>query len=62
LLIVVTMTFDTRGRTMMGVTPEQAIQTLTPMNLTAIGGNCGNGIDEIVGVMQKMSATGRPSR
>ena len=56
--IVVTMTFDTRGRTMMGVTPEQAIQTLTPMNLTAIGGNCGNGIDGIVGVMQKMSATG----
>lgn len=56
--IVVTMTFDTRGRTMMGVTPEQAINTLTPMNLTAIGGNCGNGIDEIVGVMQKMSATG----
>ena len=58
--IVVTMTFDTRGRTMMGVTPEQAISTLTPMNLIAIGGNCGNGIDEIVGVIQKMSATGTP--
>jgi 5-methyltetrahydrofolate--homocysteine methyltransferase len=52
--IVATMTFDTHGRTMMGVTPEQAVQELSTWGLAAIGANCGNGPDEIVKVIQKM--------
>jgi 5-methyltetrahydrofolate--homocysteine methyltransferase len=52
--IVATMTFDTHGRTMMGVTPEQAVQELSTWGLAAIGANCGNGPDEIVTVIQKM--------
>ena len=52
--IVTTMTFDTHGRTMMGVTPEQALTTLVEMQVLAVGGNCGNGPAEIEAVIQKM--------
>lgn len=54
--IFTTMTFDTHGRTMMGVTPEKAIKTLSAHAPAAIGGNCGNGPDEILAVVQKMHA------
>ena len=46
--IVATMTFDTAGRTMMGVTPEEAyshIKTLSTQPI-AIGANCGLGATE----------------
>jgi 5-methyltetrahydrofolate--homocysteine methyltransferase len=54
--IVATMTFDTHGRTMMGVTPEAALETLSGWGLVALGGNCGNGPAEIEVVVQKMHA------
>lgn len=54
--IVATMTFDTRGRTMMGVTPEQAVGELSALGASALGANCGNGPDEIVSVIGKMRA------
>ncbi|MBN1564799.1 MAG: betaine--homocysteine S-methyltransferase [Anaerolineae bacterium] len=52
--VVTTMTFDTKGRTMMGVTPEKALATLNGYGVIALGGNCGNGPDEIEGVIEKM--------
>ncbi|HEY7705398.1 MAG TPA: homocysteine S-methyltransferase family protein [Acidimicrobiia bacterium] len=52
--IIATMTFDTRGRTMMGITPEQAAVELLALGAAAIGGNCGNGPDELLGVVEKM--------
>jgi len=54
--VIATMTFDTRGRTMMGVTPEQAVEALAAWGADAIGGNCGNGPDEILPVIAKMRA------
>ncbi len=54
--IVLTMTFDTNGRTMMGVKPEQAVEALVAYNPVAIGGNCGNGTDEIETVIETMRA------
>ena len=54
--IVTAMTFDTRGRTMMGVTPEKALTTLLSYGAAAVGGNCGNGPEEIIGVIEKMHA------
>ena len=54
--LVATMTFDTNGRTMMGITPVQAFTELSEMNLTALGGNCGNGPEEIEAVIQAMYA------
>jgi 5-methyltetrahydrofolate--homocysteine methyltransferase len=52
--IITTMTFDTRGRTMMGVTPERAVDALASFKPVAVGGNCGNGPEEIIGVIEKM--------
>jgi len=54
--IVTTMTFDTHGRTMMGVTPAQALETMRELGATALGGNCGNGPAEIEGVIRAMHA------
>jgi methionine synthase I (cobalamin-dependent) len=54
--ILASMTFDTRGRTMMGVKPETAARSLLDWGAAAVGGNCGNGPEEILGVVQKMRA------
>ncbi len=54
--LVTTMTFDTRGHTMMGVSPEQAVEALAAWGADAIGGNCGNGPDELIPVVQRMHA------
>jgi len=52
--IVATLTFDTRGRTMMGVKPAQAMAELAEPGVAAAGANCGNGPDEIVAVISAM--------
>jgi len=54
--ILASMTFDTRGRTMMGVKPETAARSLLDWGAAAIGGNCGNGPEEILAVIQRMRA------
>ena len=54
--LITTMTFDTRGHTMMGVSPERAVLALAEWGADAIGGNCGNGPDELVPVIAKMRA------
>jgi 5-methyltetrahydrofolate--homocysteine methyltransferase len=54
--LVTTMTFDTRGHTMMGVTPEDAVAHLAAWGADAIGGNCGNGPDELIPVIARMHA------
>jgi len=52
--LAATMTFDSHGHTMMGVTPELAIQELKGLELMVIGANCGNGPGEIEEVIYKM--------
>jgi len=54
--LITTMTFDTRGHTMMGISPERAAHALVEWGADAIGGNCGNGPDEIIPVIAKMHA------
>jgi 5-methyltetrahydrofolate--homocysteine methyltransferase len=54
--IIATMTFDTRGHTMMGVSPEAAVAALAAWGVDAIGGNCGNGPDELLPVIERMHA------
>jgi 5-methyltetrahydrofolate--homocysteine methyltransferase len=54
--IIATMTFDTRGHTMMGVSPEQAVRALAAWGADAVGGNCGNGPDELLPVIERMRA------
>jgi 5-methyltetrahydrofolate--homocysteine methyltransferase len=52
--IVATLTFDSNGRTMMGVKPEQATEVLGKLGVIALGANCGNGPAEIEQVIEKM--------
>jgi 5-methyltetrahydrofolate--homocysteine methyltransferase len=52
--LVTTMTFDTKGRTMMGVKPEHALTALQALGVVALGANCGNGPAEIEAVIQQM--------
>ena len=44
---VVTMSFDTHFRTMMGVKPVQALAAIAALGVKVIGANCGNGPAEI---------------
>ncbi len=48
--IVATMSFDTNGRTMMGITPAAfgLLAASLPNQLSAIGANCGTGAAELV--------------
>jgi 5-methyltetrahydrofolate--homocysteine methyltransferase len=54
--VVITMSFDTHGHTMMGVSPEQAAKELTALGAAAIGGNCGLGPAELLPPMIAMHA------
>ena len=42
---------------MMGLSPAQAAEALWPMGLTAIGANCGEGIEPVVSALIEMRAT-----
>lgn len=53
--VVVTLTFDTNYHTMMGVSPKQAVETLSQWGVFLIGANCGNGPAEIEAVMTEMA-------
>jgi 5-methyltetrahydrofolate--homocysteine methyltransferase len=54
--IIITMSFDTHGHTMMGVSPEQAAKELTALGAAAVGGNCGLGPAELLPAMAAMRA------
>jgi 5-methyltetrahydrofolate--homocysteine methyltransferase len=53
--IVATMSFDTHGHTMMGVSPQKAVEELLTLDLKVIGANCGTGSDELIEVIKTMS-------
>jgi 5-methyltetrahydrofolate--homocysteine methyltransferase len=54
--IFATMSFDTHGRTMMGVRPAQAARELLAAGATAVGANCGRGLDEMEQAVREMRA------
>ena len=54
--VVVSMTFDTGGRTMMGVSPTQAATQFTAAGADAVGSNCGNGIAAFIPICQEVRA------
>ena len=45
--VIVTFSFDTNMRTMMGVKPAVAVTTLAAEGVRIIGANCGRGVDEM---------------
>jgi 5-methyltetrahydrofolate--homocysteine methyltransferase len=54
--ICATMSYDTRGRTMMGVTGAQMVQELAKLGLTAVGANCGNNLIDTESALAEMHA------
>ncbi len=54
--VTVTLSFDTAGRTMMGVTGTQAAQRLTELGVAAIGANCGNNLPETEAALAEIRA------
>lgn len=55
--VVITLSFDTHGHTMMGVSPEQAAKELIALGAVAVGGNCGLGPAELLPAMVAMRAS-----
>ena len=59
LIVMATMAFDKGPRgyfTMMGVTPEQAVEALEKAGADVVGTNCGNGIERMVEIATRMRA------
>lgn len=56
--IVTTMSFDTNGRTMMGITPAQfgSLAASLPAQPAAIGANCGVGASELIATILGITA------
>lgn len=56
--VVATMSFDTAGRTMMGVKGEDAVSILAGLGVAAFGANCGNNLSDTEAAMVAMVAVG----
>jgi 5-methyltetrahydrofolate--homocysteine methyltransferase len=52
--VIMTMTFEKHGRTMMGVTPQQAMKSATEWGASAMGGNCGTGPEELLAMIRTL--------
>jgi len=53
--VIVTMSFDTNLRTMMGVKPAAAVTTVAGLGVRVIGANCGRGSDEMRVIAAEMA-------
>ena len=49
-----TFSFETHGRTNMGVSPAQAAQAMAEMNVQAVGANCGHAPEDVLGFLPEM--------
>ncbi len=54
--VIATMSFDTAGHTMMGVSPADAAVQLAGLGVAAVGANCGMGPDEMTPILEQMHA------
>lgn len=54
--VLITMSFDTRGHTMMGVKPSQAMREIKKLGAYAVGANCGNTLIENLAAIEEMKA------
>ena len=55
--IIVTMSFDTAGKTMMGVSGEEMGERLSALEINAIGVNCGANLDDSQVALLKIKST-----
>lgn len=59
--VLVTLSFDTNLRTMMGVSPAMAVQAIAEMGADVIGANCGRGLDETRIIAAQLAESGAGS-
>lgn len=52
--VVVTLSYDSHGRTMMGVKPAKAAKELTGLGVDVIGANCGRTLSETLAAIQEI--------
>jgi 5-methyltetrahydrofolate--homocysteine methyltransferase len=61
--VIITMTFskDSKGEyfTMMGVSPAEMVLSMKEAGAHIVGSNCGNGIEEMIGVVKAIRATSK---
>jgi 5-methyltetrahydrofolate--homocysteine methyltransferase len=58
--VVATLSFDTNGRTMMGITPSELAGLHRKHNLAACGSNCGTGPSELVACIVNLATASEP--
>jgi methionine synthase I (cobalamin-dependent) len=54
--VAVSFSFDTRGKTMMGVSPADAVSALAPLGVAAIGANCGTSLESTDVIVEELTA------
>lgn len=52
--ISATLSFDSHGHTMMGISPTAAVETLGQLDISLMGANCGTGSDELIEAIAAM--------
>lgn len=55
--IVVSFSYEKKGRTMMGVRPAQVMKTFAEKGAAMVGANCGASLDEMEAVVREYTAT-----
>ena len=58
--VIATLSFDTNGRTMMGITPSELAGLHRRHHLAACGSNCGTGPAELVACMVNLATASEP--
>ena len=53
--VLCSLSFDTNGRTMMGVKPADAAGQLGKLGIAAVGGNCGASLGDMLQVIREMA-------
>ncbi len=60
--VIASMSFDSHGHTMMGVSPEQMASALTARGVDVIGANCGRSVEETLEAIQRVQAVAPTAR
>jgi 5-methyltetrahydrofolate--homocysteine methyltransferase len=58
--VCATMSFDTAGKTMMGITPSNLAKRSKDLNLTGFGANCGIGAPDLLATINDISKSVEP--
>ena len=55
--LAVSFSFDQGTRTMMGLSPTRMVEAIAPLDVAAVGANCGRSLDDMEKVLAELAAT-----